>query len=128
MCFPKTIFPKWLLGQMKTNFIGPTWSNFRLLKFIYSEKATEFYEISTVDLSYVVQVKNKVEILQKFVAFSEYMNFTFIFSKYFCPIVCLISPTKPLWCFRQGLKYASQHYDQKLCCDTFCLIKNKNLI
>jgi hypothetical protein len=26
-------------------------------------------------LSYVVPVKSKVEILQKFVAFSEYMNF-----------------------------------------------------
>ena len=33
-----------------------------LLKFIYSEKATNFYEISTVDLSYVVMVKSTVEI------------------------------------------------------------------
>ena len=32
------------------------------LKFIYSEKATKFYEISTVDLSYVVPVKTTVEI------------------------------------------------------------------
>ena len=46
-----------------------------LLKFIYSEKATKFCEISTVDLSYVVTVKSTVEISQKFVAFSEYMNF-----------------------------------------------------
>ena len=45
------------------------------LKFIYSEKATHFCEISTVDLSYVVTVKSTVEILQNFVAFSEYMNF-----------------------------------------------------
>ena len=45
------------------------------LKFIYSEKATKFYEISTVDLSYVETVKSTVEILQYFVAFSEYMNF-----------------------------------------------------
>ena len=37
--------------------------------------ATKFYEISTVDLSYVVPVKSMVEILQDFVAFSEYMNF-----------------------------------------------------
>ena len=44
------------------------------VKFIYSEKATKFYEISTVDLSYVVPVKYKVEISQKFLAFSEYMN------------------------------------------------------
>ena len=46
------------------------------LKFIYSEKATKFFEISTVDLSYVVPVKSTVEISQNFVAFSEYMNFT----------------------------------------------------
>ena len=45
------------------------------LKFIYSEKAKTFWEISTVDLSYVVTVKSTVEILQNFVAFSEYMNF-----------------------------------------------------
>ena len=37
------------------------------LKFIYSEKAT--------NLVYVVTVKYMVEILQNFVAFSEYMNF-----------------------------------------------------
>ena len=46
-----------------------------VIKFIYSEKATNFWEISTVDLSYVVTVKSKVEILQNSVAFSEYMNF-----------------------------------------------------
>ena len=45
------------------------------LKFIYSEKATKFCEIFTLLLSYVVPVKSKVEILQNFVAFSEYMNF-----------------------------------------------------
>ena len=33
-----------------------------LLKFIYSEKATNFCEISPVDLSYVVTVKSTVEI------------------------------------------------------------------
>ena len=47
-----------------------------LLKFIYSEKATKFYEIFTLLLSYVVPVKNKVKILQNFEAFSEYMNLT----------------------------------------------------
>ena len=46
-----------------------------LVKFIYSEKATKFCEISTVDLSYVVPVKSTVEISQNFVAFSEYMTF-----------------------------------------------------
>ena len=44
--------------------------------FIYFEKATKFCEISTLLLSHVVPVKNKVESLQNFVAFSEYMNFT----------------------------------------------------
>ena len=47
-----------------------------MLKFIYSEKATKFCEIFTVDLSYVVPVKSTVEISQNFVAFSEYVNFT----------------------------------------------------
>ena len=40
-----------------------------ILKFIYSEKATKFCEISTIDLSYVVPVKFTVEISQNFVAF-----------------------------------------------------------
>ena len=43
---------------------------------MYSEKAKFFCEISTVDFSYVVTVKSTVEILQSFVAFSEYRNFT----------------------------------------------------
>ena len=53
-----------------------------LLKFIYSEKATKFCEISTLELSYAVPlpVKSTVEILQNFVAFSEYMN---VNSKFF---------------------------------------------
>ena len=46
----------------------------KVLKFIYSEKATKF--CLTLLLSYVVPVKSKVKILQNFVAFSEYMNFT----------------------------------------------------
>ena len=48
-----------------------------LLKFIYSEKATKFCEISTLLLSYVVPVKSKVEISQNFVVFSDYMNFMY---------------------------------------------------
>ena len=47
------------------------------LKFIYSEKATTFCEISTLLLSYVVSVKSMVEISQNVVAFSEFMNFIF---------------------------------------------------
>ena len=46
------------------------------IKFIYCEKATEFCEIFTLLLSYVVPVKSKVKISQNFVVFSEYMNFT----------------------------------------------------
>ena len=49
-----------------------------MLKFIYSEKATKFYKISTLLLSYVVPVKIKVEISQNFVTFSKYMNFTYL--------------------------------------------------
>ena len=41
------------------------------LKFIYSEKDTQFCVISIVDLSYVVPAKSTEEILQNFVAFSE---------------------------------------------------------
>ena len=52
------------------------------LKFIYSEKAKKFCEISTVLLSYVVPVKSELEILQSFAAFSEYMNFNEILIKY----------------------------------------------
>ena len=46
-----------------------------IVKFIYSEKATNFCKISSVDLSLVVAVKSTVEISQNFVAFSENMNF-----------------------------------------------------
>ena len=48
---------------------------FCLQKWIYSEKATTFWEISTIYLYHVVPVKFTVELLQNFVAFSEYMNF-----------------------------------------------------
>ena len=54
-----------------------TWNPWPLIKLIYSEKATSLGEISTVDLSYVVTVKSTVEILQNFVTFLEYMNFTY---------------------------------------------------
>ena len=45
------------------------------VKFIYSEKAKKFCEISTLLLSLCTVDKSKVEISQNFVAFSEYMNF-----------------------------------------------------
>ena len=47
-----------------------------MLKFIYYEKATKFLEISIIDLTVTTSYKSKVEISQKNVAFSEYMNFT----------------------------------------------------
>ena len=46
-----------------------------LLKFIYSEKATKFCEIYTVDLTVTKYGKSTVEISQNVVAFLEYMNF-----------------------------------------------------
>ena len=46
------------------------------IKVHYSEKATKFCKISTVDLFYVVPVKSTVEVSQNSVAFSEYMNCT----------------------------------------------------
>ena len=50
----------------------------RKVKFIYSEKATKFCEIFTLLLTVCTVVKSKVKISQNFVAFSEYMNFTFL--------------------------------------------------
>ena len=47
----------------------------KLVKVIYSEKAAKVCKIATLILSYVVPVKSKVEILQNFVTFSQYMNF-----------------------------------------------------
>ena len=43
-----------------------------------SEKATKFCKIFTLLLFYVVLVKSKMQILQNFVAFSEYMNFNIV--------------------------------------------------
>ena len=58
----------------------PNWTNlifdiFLLLKFVYSEKATKFCEISILLLSTVHTEKSKVEILHNFEAFSERMKF-----------------------------------------------------
>ena len=70
----------------------------KLIKFIYSEKATKFCEIFALLLFYVVPVKSKVKISQNFVAL-EYMNFTFvnseflmfIFSRFVLPIGATIN-------------------------------------
>ena len=59
-----------MLSRQSPDFLAKS-----LVKFIYSEKATKVWEISTLDLSNVVMVKSTVEILHNFVAFSEYKNF-----------------------------------------------------
>ena len=46
------------------------------LKFLYSEKATKFCEISTLHLTGTTKDESKVEVSQNFVALSEYMNFS----------------------------------------------------
>ena len=56
---------------------GWTQGNIFLLKFICSEKASKFCEISTLLLTTVHEVKSKVEISQNFVAFSEYLQTTY---------------------------------------------------
>ena len=66
------------LGDVhKINFHGfDPWLDFVcacILKFIYSEKATKFCEISILYLPYLVTVKSTVEISQNLVAFSEYI-------------------------------------------------------
>ena len=56
------------------------------VKFIYSEKATKFWEIFILLLSRVHTEKSKVKILQNFVAvaLSEYMSFMmFLVDSYF---------------------------------------------
>ena len=50
-------------------------TSYKLVKFIYFQKAIKYCKISTLLLSYVVSVESKVEISQNFVAFSEYINF-----------------------------------------------------
>ena len=58
------------------------------IKFIYSEKAAKFYEISILLLTGTTYDKSKVEILQNFVAFSEYMNFNYpLHIKFFSYII-----------------------------------------
>ena len=72
-----------MISEMKAN-VNTSWVEvvngvaFLTLKFIHSEKASKFCKISTLLLSYVVPVKIKVEILQNFVAFSEYMNLSML--------------------------------------------------
>ena len=77
---PNTFQPR-LVFENRLNILSENWEftgRNLILKFMYSEKATKFCKISTLLLSYEVPVKSKVEISQNFVAFSEYMNFTYM--------------------------------------------------
>ena len=57
-----------MFEEMTSNFWKK--ATFCKIKFVYSENATKFCEISTLFLSSVVPVKSKVKILQNFAAFS----------------------------------------------------------
>ena len=73
------------------------------LKFICSEKDTKFCENFTLFLSYVLPVKSKVKILQSFVAFLEYMNFTRF-------IIFLLSSQSEYTNFRKTIKHFFIHF------------------
>ena len=63
-----------------------------ILKLIYSEKATKFFEILTLLLLYyLMPVKSKVKVLQNVVAFSVYMNFNIYCLEYCKNTMRLIS-------------------------------------
>ncbi len=57
------------------------------VKVRFSEKATKFWEISTLLLSTIHTDKSKVEISENFVAFSKYINFI----TNSCPIFLVIT-------------------------------------
>ena len=60
-------------GQIMVMVFLSFFSFSKLLKLIYSEKATQFCEIFTLFLSYVVPVKSKVKISQKFLWPSQHI-------------------------------------------------------
>ena len=69
-----------------------------LVKFIYSEKATKFCEISTLLLSECTVGKSKLEPSQNFVAFSEYKNFIEFNLVMYMILKCnLIKDMKSFW-------------------------------
>ena len=55
----------------------------KMIKFIYSDKATKFCEIFTLLLTVCTVIKSKVKILQHFVAFLEYIKYKMKFSTVF---------------------------------------------
>ena len=58
------------------------------VNFIYSEKATKFWEIFPLLLTTVHAVKSKGNISQNFVAFLEYMNFTTVYLARIRKLLC----------------------------------------
>ena len=66
-----------------------------MIKFLYSEKAAEFCEIFPLLLTVCTVVKSKGNILQNFVAYSEYMNFIIEVSAD-C-LFFLVRPWRILW-------------------------------
>ena len=54
------------------------------VKFMYSEKATQFCKIFPLLLTVCTVIKSKGNISQNFVAFSEYMNFKTVLSQLDC--------------------------------------------
>ena len=85
----------WRLGNNK--FV----LKMKILKFIYSEKATKFFPLL---FTVCTIVKSKGKILQNCVAFSEYMNFTYLYwiSQVLLNIwdIWLITKNSPLFCNR----------------------------
>ena len=65
----------WNIKFDKCNFTQYYIKYSKNVKFIYSKKATKFCKIFTLLLTVCTVAKSKVKISQKFVAFSEYMNF-----------------------------------------------------
>ena len=77
-----------------------------VLKFIYSEKAAKFCEIFPLLLTVCTVVKSKGKILQNFVVFSEYMNFTVFEISYLLTVLLSVSLKKlPWFIFEETVNY-----------------------
>ena len=90
---------------------------------VYYEKATQFCKISTLFLSTVNTDKSKVEMLQNFVAFSEYTNFTIL--HILVSVNCLPSSQAKLGTTKREI---SQRYEVKAnsqCCQNPYEISDK---
>ena len=75
-CLDRTHSRTWT--KTKDMLDCPTTFLMSFVKFIYSGKATKFFEIFTLLLSVWTVDKSKVKISQNCLAFSEYTNFTIL--------------------------------------------------